>query len=106
LIDRERRWCRGGPKRAEFGKLAMRQRKERRKMTTYIETRPAIPSSEELATAREMYAEVDPEGVRRNARRILKLARVIMSHPEARVEFCADESTGRRYGRAACRAGR
>ena len=38
--------------------------------------------------------------------RAAKLRHVLAEHPNARVQICADERTGRRYGLAACRRGR
>ena len=45
-----------------------------------------------------------PGGV--NPARVAKLAAVLAAHPGASLETCGDESTGRRYGEAACRRGR
>ena len=42
----------------------------------------------------------------RHARRADALAAILTEHPDARVESCADEHTGKRYGQAACRRGR
>ncbi len=57
--------------------------------------------------ATEMYRASDPDyHPTRHALRIEKLAAVLANHPEARLEWCGDENTGRRYGRAKCRAGR
>jgi hypothetical protein len=42
----------------------------------------------------------------RHGRRVELLAAVLRDHPDARVEYCADEKTGSRYGNAACRKGR
>ncbi len=42
----------------------------------------------------------------RHRSRIEALVKVLAEHPETRVEFCADERTGQRYGQAQCRAGR
>lgn len=35
-----------------------------------------------------------------------RLASVLENHPNARLEACADENTGLRFGRADCRRGR
>ena len=38
--------------------------------------------------------------------RAATLTRVLADHPDAQVEVCSDERTGRRYGEAKCRRGR
>lgn len=45
-----------------------------------------------------------PGGV--NPERVAKLAAVLAEHPNASLETCGDEKTGRRFGQAACRRGR
>lgn len=54
-------------------------------------------------TAADLLADV-PGGA--TPGRMAILARVLAEHPNARVEVCSDERTGRRYGQAACRRGR
>jgi len=55
----------------------------------------------------ELYMRADPSyTLHRHSARIAKLVAVLRRHPGARVEFCSDERTGHRYGRANCRIGR
>ena len=42
----------------------------------------------------------------RHRDRVWKLAAILAEHPDAVVEQCGDERTGRRYGRAVVRRGR
>jgi len=60
-----------------------------------------------IEQAERLYREADPSyRLGRHRCRVARLARVLLSHPEAVVESCLDERTGCRYGRAACRRGR
>lgn len=63
-------------------------------------TEPHVPGS---ILARELLATV-PGGL--NASRYHLLQVVLSKFPDARVVECSAERTGRRFGRAACRAGR
>lgn len=60
-----------------------------------------------MERAREMLRNAQGEYIaHRHVGRLARLMAVLRRHPDARVEICGDENTGRRFGQAVCRTGR
>ena len=64
-------------------------------------------SEQTTKTAQKMLANAEGGYIpSRHHARLANLIDVLREHSDARLESCGDENTGRRYGRAKCRAGR